>query len=206
MRLSAALTTVFIGSAVAFAPSASFARVSALSMAKLNPEETAVVLIEYQNEFTTEGGKLHDAVKGVMETSNMLSNSKAFMDAAREKGCTIIHCPISFDRGHPEISKFPYGILAGVKEGQAFASGEWGSEICEVMKPLETDVIVKGKAGLCGFKSTNLDFVLRQNDIKNVILGGFVSIFLISSLVSCFNPVIYLVNQLLCREYYANCL
>merc|ERR1712232_780702 len=49
-----------------------------------------------------------------------------------------------------------YGILAGVKEGEAFAAGEWGR-------------------GLCGFKSTNLDFVMRQKGIKNVILGGFLT-------------------------------
>ena len=28
----------------------------------LDPEKTAILLIEYQNEFTTEGGKLHEAV------------------------------------------------------------------------------------------------------------------------------------------------
>ena len=31
--------------------------------------KTALVLIEYQNDFTTEGGALHDAVKGVMDDS-----------------------------------------------------------------------------------------------------------------------------------------
>ena len=35
--------------------------------------------------------------------------------------------------------------------------------------------MVKGKRGLCGFHSTNLDFILRQNDIKNVVLGGFLT-------------------------------
>jgi len=44
-----------------------------------------------------------------------------------------------------------------------------------MMKPQEGDLIVKGKTGLCGFKSTNLDFLLRQNGIKNVVLGGFLS-------------------------------
>ena len=38
-------------------------------------------------------------------------------------------------QGHAEISKTPYGILQGVKEGEAFTAGEWGSEICETMKP-----------------------------------------------------------------------
>ena len=63
----------------------------------LDPNETAIVLIEYQNEFTTEGGALYDAVKDCMAATNTLENSKALADAAREVGCTIIHVPISFD-------------------------------------------------------------------------------------------------------------
>ena len=45
---------------------------TALNMADftLDPKETALVFIEYQNEFTTEGGKLHEAVKDVMEKTN----------------------------------------------------------------------------------------------------------------------------------------
>jgi nicotinamidase-related amidase len=31
---------------------------------KMKAKETAVVLIEFQNEFCKEGGKLHDGVKG----------------------------------------------------------------------------------------------------------------------------------------------
>ena len=33
----------------------------------MDPKRTALVLIEYQNDFTSKGGTLHDAVKGVME-------------------------------------------------------------------------------------------------------------------------------------------
>jgi ureidoacrylate peracid hydrolase len=43
------------------------------------------------------------------------------------------------------------------------------------MKPADGDFIVKGKNGLCGFKSTNLDFILRQNGIQNIVLGGFLT-------------------------------
>ena len=43
------------------------------------------------------------------------------------------------------------------------------------MKPQEGDLTVKGKTGLCGFQSTNLDFILRQNGIKNVVIAGFLS-------------------------------
>lgn len=105
----------------------------------------------------------------------MLENSAKMADFAREKGCKIIHAPISFEPGHNEISSLPYGILAGVKEGSAFTAGEWGSEFAYSMKPQPGDLVVKGKTGLCGFESTNLDFLLRQQGATNVVLGGFLT-------------------------------
>jgi ureidoacrylate peracid hydrolase len=43
------------------------------------------------------------------------------------------------------------------------------------MTPSPEDIIVKGKSGLCGFYSTNLDFLLRQRNIKNVVIGGLLT-------------------------------
>eukprot|EP00934_Nitzschia_sp_Nitz4_P001390 Nitzschia sp. Nitz4//scaffold84_size84139//50175//50876//NITZ4_005202-RA/size84139-augustus-gene-0.40-mRNA-1//1//CDS//3329559045//1390//frame0 len=142
---------------------------------KLDPATTALVFIEYQNEFVTEGGKLYDAVKACLEETNMLEKSAKLADFAREKGFKIIHCPISFEPGHHEIMESPYGILAGVKDGKAFTNGEWGAEICDAMKPKEGDLIVKGKSGLCGFESTNLNFLLSQHGIKTIVLGGLLT-------------------------------
>jgi len=39
----------------------------------LDRATTAVVLIEYQNDFTTEGGVLHSAVQPVMDKTAMLA-------------------------------------------------------------------------------------------------------------------------------------
>jgi hypothetical protein len=64
---------------------------------KLNPSSTAIVLIEFQNEFTTEGGALHDAVKDCMAATDTLKNSKKLMDDARESGAKIIHLPIMYE-------------------------------------------------------------------------------------------------------------
>lgn len=39
----------------------------------LDPEDTAFIFIEYQNEFTSKGGKLHDAVKVITTSFNLIS-------------------------------------------------------------------------------------------------------------------------------------
>ena len=46
----------------------------------LDPATTALVLIEYQNEFTSDGGVLHDAVAEVMDSTGMLSNTVTLVD------------------------------------------------------------------------------------------------------------------------------
>ena len=38
----------------------------------MDPKKTALVLIEYQNDFTSEEGTLHQAVKPVMDCTNEL--------------------------------------------------------------------------------------------------------------------------------------
>jgi nicotinamidase-related amidase len=105
----------------------------------------------------------------------VLDNSADLAEYGRQTGCTIIHVPINFEKGHNEIADKPYGILAGVKEGEAFTNGEWGADFAEKMMPKPGDLVCKGKSGLCGFESTNLDFLLRQNGAKNVVLGGFLT-------------------------------
>lgn len=180
-HLAVLLVAVSYVSAFASLPRSTWKRSVAVNMAEndpiepLNPNETAFVFVEYQNEFCSPGGKLHDAVKDCMESTGMLPTSIATVSAARAAGCTIIHCPINFEPGHHEISNAPYGILAGVKNGAAFTAGEWGSDFVEGMNPAPGDLVVKGKSGLCGFASTNLDFLLRQNGAKNVVLGGFLT-------------------------------
>jgi ureidoacrylate peracid hydrolase len=141
----------------------------------MDPKKTAVVLIEYQNDFTSEGGTLHQAVKPVMDSTKMLPNTVELVKKAREMGATIIHAPITFAEGYKELSPTPYGILKGVVDSQSFRKGTWGAEIVDELKPQPQDIVVEGKRGLCGFASTNLDFILRSRGIETVALGGFLT-------------------------------
>jgi nicotinamidase-related amidase len=142
---------------------------------QLDPTKTAIVLIEYQNEFTSDGGVLHGAVAPVMEKTGMLANTVALVDAARAAGVTIMHAPITFAPGYGELSRHPYGILKGVVDGNAFVKGTWGAAIVDDLTPAEEDILIEGKRGLDTFASTNLDFILRGRGIDTVILAGFLT-------------------------------
>ncbi|MCY1138779.1 cysteine hydrolase [Actinoplanes sp. Pm04-4] len=142
---------------------------------RLDPAKTAVVLIEYQNEFTSEGGVLHPAVSAVMDKTGMLGKTVAFVEAARAAGVTIMHAPITFAAGYGELSRHPYGILKGVVDGNAFVKGTWGAAIVDELTPADGDIVIEGKRGLDTFASTNLDFILRSKGIETVVLAGFLT-------------------------------
>jgi nicotinamidase-related amidase len=142
---------------------------------QLDPTKTALVLIEYQNEFTSEGGVLHGAVSAVMDKTGMLAKTVGLVQAARAAGVTIMHAPITFAPGYGELSRHPYGILKGVVDGNAFVKGTWGAAIVDDLAPQEGDIVIEGKRGLDTFASTNLDFILRSKGIETVIIGGFLT-------------------------------
>jgi nicotinamidase-related amidase len=141
----------------------------------INPATTAIVLIEYQNDFTSEGGVLHGAVEAVMDKTDMLANTKRVVDAARAAGVTVMHAPITFAKGYGELSAHPYGILKGVVDGQCFVKDSWGAAIVDELSPQEGDIVIEGKRGLDTFASTNLDFILRNKGITTIALGGFLT-------------------------------
>jgi nicotinamidase-related amidase len=146
-----------------------------LAAMPIDPATTAVVLIEYQNEFASKGGVLHGAVEKVMAETNMIENTVDLVAWAHKHGIAVMHAPITFAPGYGELSKHPYGILKGVVDGKAFIKGSWGAAIIDALKPGEQDIVIEGKRGLDTFASTNLDFILRSKGIKTVILGGFLT-------------------------------
>ena len=141
----------------------------------LDPATTAVVLIEFQNDFTSDGGVLHGAVSEVMDKTNMMKNTREVIDAAHAAGVTVMHAPITFTAGYNEISSHPYGILEGVVDGNAFVKGTWGAAIVDELAPADDDIVIEGKRGLDTFASTNLDFILRSKGIKTLVLSGFLT-------------------------------
>jgi nicotinamidase-related amidase len=141
----------------------------------IDPSTTALLLIEYQNDFTTEGGALHNGVKEVMENTGMLPKTARAAAQARAAGVTVMYAPITFAEGYGEITSHPYGILKGVVDGNAFVRGSWGAAIVDSLAPQPGDIIVEGKRGLDTFASTNLDFILRSRGTKTLVVGGFLT-------------------------------
>ena len=143
---------------------------------ELDPRETAVVLIEYQNDFTSEGGALHGAVADVMESTGMLANTADAVEAG----------PRRRRDDHPRADLVRRGLRRDQRDARTASSpassratpssrARGAPRSSTTSRPQDGDIVVEGKRGLDTFASTNLDFILRSKGIKNVALGGFLT-------------------------------
>src|SRR5579859_1853971 len=110
-----------------------------------------------------------------MDSTGMLGNTVATVAVAREMGVQVVFVPIAFSDDYRELAPEPYGILKGVVDSRSFRKGSWGAEIVDVLAPQAADIVAEGKRGLCGFATTNLDFILRSRGITDIALGGFLT-------------------------------
>ena len=140
----------------------------------MNASETAVIFIEFQNDFCSEGGKLYDLVKGEIVRVGTNENAKRLLDAARAKGCTIVHSPFSLDAnwvGECAVC----GLISNVCQGEVFNPGSWGHQIIESLAPIDGEPVLASKRALSGFSNTNLADVLKSKGVKNVVVAGYLT-------------------------------
>merc|ERR1712232_1247937 len=123
----------------------------------IDAKKTAIVFIEFQNEFAAEGGKLHEPVKPVMESTGMLAKAEQTASVMREVGGMVVHMAIKFKEDSSDNPNKGLGILSGCSDGKLFTENTWNSEFCDSMKPLEGDLVLDSKRGLDSFPHTTLE-------------------------------------------------
>jgi len=140
----------------------------------MKANETALILIEFQNDFCKQDGKLYALVADEIARNNTIANAARLLEGARQKGVNIIHCPFVLDREWALPKNFE-GILKGVVDGDVFAPNSWGGEIIDELRPREDETVLVGKRALNGFVHTNLGAILAARGIKNVGVAGFLT-------------------------------
>lgn len=139
------------------------------------PNSTAIILVDDDNDFLSDGGKLHGAVKPVLDSNHVIGNINTLLRFARQTGIPIIHVPIMFSSDYSEMGDAPYGIFKAVKDVGAFQKGTWGAQVADVLDAHDSDIIVHGKSSTCAFATTDLDTLLKERGIRTVVLGGLLT-------------------------------
>ena len=131
----------------------------------IEKSKSAIVLIEFQNQWTTKG-LYHWLIKGQLTSRNVLANTITLVDEARKKGVKIIHAPLIID---PENKK---GWLAWLTFGKVFTKGTRKSEIMEELFK-EGDILVTGRYAFDAFVGSDLEQIIEDNDIETLLVCGF---------------------------------
>jgi len=137
-----------------------------MAQIKIPKEKVAIVLIEPQNDFLSEGGTMYAHIKEQLAERHVIANLQDLLEKARGQVAKIFYCPFHpFDPGFPELEA-DWGTGAWLR-------GTPGPEIIKELTPQPGDVVVEGKKTLDAFHSTGLDYYLRANEIEYVAFTGF---------------------------------
>ena len=110
----------------------------------VHPGRTAILFIEFQNEFVTEGGQLHGSVKECMRQTDMLANATALVREIRAMAqassrpvppVTLFHAPITFAEDGLDNPNRYLGILGGCDSDKHFTRGTWGARLAPDLRP-----------------------------------------------------------------------
>lgn len=125
----------------------------------LKAKESAVIIVDMQNDFVKPGGKLF--VPSAPGTVRPLAD---LLDRARAAGVKVFYTQDTHYDGDPEFEIW----------GEHAKYGTWGWEIVEELRPREGDIVVR-KTRYDGFYGTPLEDLLRIYNVKNVVIGGTVA-------------------------------
>lgn len=141
----------------------------------MDPKQTAVVLIGYQNDYFAPDGVLRSAIEESSRVTDNLANVVDFIERVRGTSVLLVNTPIVFTPDYSELVE-PFGILKIVKEAGGFKAGTKGVEtIPELRRFADQIKEVPGKRGLNAFSNTDLDTLFQKHAISNVVLAGVVT-------------------------------
>ncbi len=140
----------------------------------LNPQTTALVILDGQNDFLSEGGVLYDAIQGTVNGPEMIEHLNRIIAIARKSGIPVINTMVAFSEGYKEAGEVPYGIFAAVGETGGFLKGTWGAQTAEELDVNDGDIVLE-KPGMSAFLNPEFEKTLNARGIKTLVLAGMLS-------------------------------
>jgi len=128
----------------------------------VNPAKTAVLIMDYENDIL--GMIPEDARTALVERANTV------LREARKAKLTIIYVAVRFRQGYPEIN-LQNKLFSSLKESGRLLEGTVGAEIDSRIAPQPGDIVVT-KRRVGAFSTTDLETILRSNNISKLVLFG----------------------------------
>jgi len=150
---------------------------------KLDINRTALIVVDMQNAFCKKGGIFDYLGKlDEIKVKLIINKDKKVIEACRHKGIKVIYLRMAYrpglsNAGGPESPNYWKEMaLVTMRERpeckeKFLTIGSWDWEIIDELKPRTGDIIVD-KNRYNGFANTELDAILRTNNIKYLLFIG----------------------------------
>lgn len=137
---------------------------------------TAILLLDFQNEFVKKGGKLHNDVADTMEKTGVLENVPKLVDFARKTDAMIIYSPVVMKESGTLTSSVArrqsttFHSTEYSKQYGLFTENTWNCEIIHEVEPRNDDIILRDRSDFSAFEGTKLISELRDNNITHFFI------------------------------------
>jgi len=144
----------------------------------IDPQKSAIVMIDMQRDFLEPGGFGETLGNNVSLLSAAIGPSKALLAGARRLGMLVVHTreghrpdmadapPAKVERGEPSKRIGDVGPM-----GRILIRGERGHDIVDELAPVAGEPVID-KPGKGAFFATDLGAILTNRGIENLIVGG----------------------------------
>lgn len=149
-----------------------------------DPLHTAVIVVDMQNDFGSEGGMFDRAGLDISGIRSCVAPTAKVLSLARAGGIKIVYLKMGFrpdlsDMGPSDapnrvrhLNLFSVGQPATIRDGgRVLIQGDWGTQIVDELAPIAGDTIVE-KHRFSGFFETKLDAILKSWSIRHLIFTG----------------------------------
>lgn len=160
--------------------------------ARVSPENAALVLIDFQNDFCAAEGATGRTGQPMAMIGEAVAHARTLLHAAREAGLLVVHVGAEYGAPFRSVAspyRYPTGggrepavwtaSAADLSDTGRFASnsvevclpGSWGAQFVDELKPLPGEVVIN-KHRFGAFAGTGLDRLLRARGISSLIIAG----------------------------------
>lgn len=138
----------------------------------LDLKSTALLIIDPQNDFLSEGGAVWDLVGNEVKKYNIVEKLQMLLEAAKKRGMPVFFSPHYYTENEYSSWEHLNFVDKVMFERKMFNKGTWGADFLTELKPDEKVFVLSPHKGLSNFVTGDINTQLRQRDIKTLIIAG----------------------------------
>ena len=139
---------------------------------KFDSKTTAILIIDPQNDFLSEGGAVWDLVGNEVQKYDVVNKLKKIKQIGEESGLSIFYSPHYYTEEEYNNWTHINFVDKVMFDRKMFLKGTWGAEFHHDLQPDNNTIVLSPHKGLSNFQTGDINVQLRQRNIQTLIIAG----------------------------------